>query len=76
MENNNFKGEKITGRLRTLTPELRRETKIKKQDDCALNLSSSWYNDCHGEQLSISGSTNIFNLLWESSKCWIEVRIV
>ena len=71
-----FHGEKTEHRIRTLNVRWPRKTKIN-EEDCYINISSSWFIGCYGEKLSL-GNSSIFHLKWEPSRseCFIKVRVV
>ena len=74
VENNMFRKEESDHKLRTLNTKWPRRANLAKQN-CAVNISSSWYVGCHGEKLPIAES-DAFSLKWNSSRsrCDLTVR--
>jgi len=58
--NNLFVNKADGGRLRTLNTFRVRKTRLPKRINCAINVSTSWYIECHGKQESLEGNTNDF----------------
>lgn len=66
VENNMFRNEDIDHQLRTLNTKWPRRANLSKQN-CAVNISTSWYVGCHGEKLPIA-EPNPFSLKWNYSR--------
>ena len=63
--NNLFFGEKESDKLRILFSTPKRRT-ILERNDCAIDISSSWYISCNGKKMPFQANTRTFRLRWDN----------